>query len=135
MSMVIVPEHGNLFRLNVRGILKKSEFDRCQERLAAEIIRHGSVRLLFVLEAFDGWEPNATWNDLTFYAKYGDCIDRIAIVGPQQWRSEALLFASAELRRASVEFFAAAPDAVSRALAWLDTVERVAETPLLKGPE
>lgn len=120
--MVMHAEGGNVFRLNVRGILRKHEFDRCQERLAAETIRHGTVRLLFVLEGFEGWEPNAQWNDLAFYIKYGDCIDRIAIVGPQRWRSEALMFACAELRRASVEFFPDAPDAPTHARAWLSSV-------------
>ena len=56
--------------------------------------RLAPVRLLFVLDGFEGWEARDNWSDLTFYAKYSDCIDRIAIVGDERWRSEALMFAA-----------------------------------------
>lgn len=35
---------------------------------------------------------------------HGDSIERIAIVGDERWRSETLMFATADLRRAPVEF-------------------------------
>ena len=64
------------------------------------------MRLLFVLDGFEGWEPRDNWSDLTFYVEHGDRIERIAIVGDERWRSETLMFAGADLRRAPVEFFA-----------------------------
>ena len=85
--------------------------------LAGEIGRIGPVRLLFVLDGFEGWEPHADWNDLTFYVKHGDGIERIAIVGHERWRSEALMFAAADLRRAPVEFFP--EEGAANARAWL----------------
>ena len=69
----------------------------------------GSVRLLFILQEFGGWEANPSWGDLTFYMQHGDSIERIAIVGDERWRGDALMFASADLRRAPVEFFSEAP--------------------------
>ena len=57
------------------------------------------------------------WSDLSFYVKHGDKIERIAIVGPERWRSEALMFAAADLRKAPVEFFAEGD--VAEARAWL----------------
>jgi hypothetical protein len=110
-------EHDNVFRIDIRGILRKADLERCQERLAGEMARRGPVKLLFVLEAFEGWEPDAGWNDLSFYVAHGDTIDRIAIVGPERWRSETLMFAGADLRKAPVEFFTT--DAVNDARAWL----------------
>jgi len=65
----------------------------------------------FALHHEDGW------NDLTFYVRHGDAITRIAIVGDEKWRSLALMFASADLRKAAVEFFPE-PDLV-RARTWL----------------
>jgi hypothetical protein len=67
--------------------------------------RVGAIRLLFVLDAFEGWEPHEGWSDLSFYVKHGDAIERIAIVGDERWKDEALMFASADLRKAPVEFF------------------------------
>ena len=50
-----------------------------------------------------------------YYVKYGDRIERIAIVGPERWRSETLMFAG--VRRAPVGFFV--DGAIAEARAWL----------------
>jgi hypothetical protein len=117
MPITVQPERDNIYRLDVSGVLTKADFDRCQDALVAEIRRRGKIRLLFVLSAFEGWERNPAWGDLTFYVKHGDSIERIAIVGDERWRDEALMFASADLRRAPVEFFSAA--ALADARTWL----------------
>ena len=75
------------------------------------------VRLLFVLDGFEGWEPHDDWRDLSFYVSHGDAIERIAIVGDERWRSESLMFASADLRKAPVEFFS--PERLAGARDWL----------------
>ena len=77
----------------------------------------GTVRLLVRLEAFEGWEPDPRWNDLSFYVIHGDALERIAIVGDERWRGEALMFAAADLRKGPVEFFT--PDLEPEARAWL----------------
>jgi len=118
MPITIEHERANVYRLDVSGRLGKPEFDRCEETLAAEIRRIGPVRLLFVLSQFEGWERNPNWGDLTFYAAHGDSIDRIAIVGDERWRDETLMFASVDLRRAPVEFFAS-QNGLAEARAWL----------------
>jgi hypothetical protein len=121
MPITMVQEADRVFRIAMNGLLRKPDLDRCQARLASEMRRLGPVRLLFVLEGFEGWEPADNWSDLTFYAKYGDCIDRIAIVGEERWRSEALMFAGDELRRAPVEYFARSAGDETAARAWLAT--------------
>lgn len=112
-------ERDNVFRLDVRGTLRKAELDSCQERLVAEIAQLGSIRLLFVLDGFAGWEPNAHWNDLSFFVRHGDAVERIAILGPENWRSQMLMFAGADLRRAPVEYFPVGTAAEARA--WLSS--------------
>ena len=108
---------GTNVSVDVRGTLGWAEFEACQERLAAEMARTGPSRLLFVLEGFEGWEPHPRWADLSFYVKHGDAIERIAIVGPERWRSETLMFAAADLRKARVEFFV--EGTIAEARAWL----------------
>jgi hypothetical protein len=119
MPITVQHERANIYRLDVSGRLSKPEFDRGQELLAAEIRRGGPVRLLFVLSQFEGWEQNPNWGDLSFYVAHGDSIDRIAIVGDEKWRHETMMFASADLRRGPVEFFAS-PNALAEAGAWLE---------------
>jgi hypothetical protein len=119
MPIALEQEAGNVFRIEIRGMLRKADLDRCQAQLATELPSLGTVRLLFVLDGFEGWEPRDNWSDLTFYIKYGDCIDRIAIVGDERWRSEALMFAGAEMRRGPVAFFDVSSSDVRDARAWL----------------
>jgi hypothetical protein len=119
VPIALEEEAGRVFRIEMRGMLRKADLDRCQSQLAAEISRQAPVRLLFILDGFDGWEPGDNWSDLTFYAKYSDSIERIAIVGNERWRSEALMFAGADLRRAPVEYFASSSSDDGAARAWL----------------
>jgi hypothetical protein len=82
--------------------------ERCQQTLIDEVSRLGHVSLLFLLEGFDGfdgWDANDDWHDLTCYVKHFSAMERIAIVGDETWRSEALMFAGADLRSAVVEYF------------------------------
>lgn len=118
MAITVQHERDNSYRVDITGTLTKSDFDRIQEALLGEIHKHGKVRLLFVLSQFEGWERHSGWNDLSFYLAHGDEIERIAIVGDERWRSEAMMFAAADLRRAPVEFFSS-NDAIGDARRWL----------------
>jgi hypothetical protein len=117
MPIALQHEDGNVHRLDVSGLVRKHDFERCQAALLEHIRRGGGIRLLFVLQDFQGWDARDDWRDLTFYVKHGDAIERIAIVGDERWRSESVMFAGADLRKAPVEFFAA--DDVTAARAWL----------------
>jgi len=119
MSMSVQPEQKNVYRLDVRGILQKRDFQRCQQVLIGEMGRVGTIRLLFVLDGFEGWNDKDNWRDMTFFMKYGSSIDRIAIVGDERWRSETLMFAGADLRRAPVQFFT--PESLDDARTWVIT--------------
>src|SRR5262245_13201232 len=126
MSAALQHEHDNVFRIDIQGTLHKRDLDRCEQEMIGEIARLGSVRLLFVLERFEGWDPRDNWKDLTFYVKHGDQIERIAIVGEERWRSLALMFANADLRKGPVEYFA--EDSVADARAWLGADPRDARS-------
>jgi SpoIIAA-like len=117
MSISMQHERDNVYQLEMSGLLRKADFERCEKELAGELRRVGRVKLLFMLKDFQGWEPHEDWNDLTFYVKHGDAIERIAIVGDARWRSEAMMFAAAGLRRASVQFFP--ENELASARAWL----------------
>jgi SpoIIAA-like len=111
MPITLQHQGDNVYRLEVRGTLLKADLDRCQDELAGQMVRTGPVRVLFVLAGFTGWEKDANWSDLSFYMKHGDRIERIAIVGDERWRDEALMFAAAGLRKGPVEFFTEEADA------------------------
>jgi len=117
MSIQLQQGSPNVFRMDISGTLSRSEVENCEAQLAQEMERGGTVRLLVVLESFNGWSTGDQWNDLGFYVKHGHAIERIAIVGDEEWRSLALMFANADLRAAPVEFFPRGGIGIARA--WL----------------
>jgi hypothetical protein len=119
MPLTMTHERDNVFRLDLQGRLRKVDFELCEQQLEHEIVEHGPVRLLILLDGFTGWDPGAPWNDLAFYMKHGDAIERIAIVGPNRWRSHMLMFAGADLRKAPVKYFQ--PGTAAEARAWLSS--------------
>ena len=118
MPLTMTAESHGVYRLDLSGLLRKAEFDHWQSKLAGEIDRAGAVKLLVVLDKFEGWDPDDNWSDLKFYATHGDRIARIAIVGEEQWRSQMLMFAVADLRKAPVKYFG--ERAIADARSWLD---------------
>jgi SpoIIAA-like len=117
MPASIQHENGNLFRIDISGVLRQAELRNVQVVAAAEITRLGKIRLLFVLDAFEGWERDVDWGDLTFYTTHDKDLDRIAILGEEKMRDHGLAFAGAGIRKAAVRFFLPAESA--RARAWL----------------
>ena len=117
MPIRLSHEESDIYRVEICGTLRSGELADCQRALAAGMSSTGTVRLLVVVEQFAGWEGRDDWRDLTFYATRGDAITRIAIVGPEEWRSHLLLFAGADLRKGPVEFFP--ENGLANARAWL----------------
>lgn len=67
----------------------------------------GEVRLLVRLDGFQGWARSEGWDDdLQFTAEYGDRIARIAIVGEESWRDDALAFVGQGFRKTEIAYFA-----------------------------
>jgi hypothetical protein len=117
MSVKIEYEADDIYVLRISGILKQSEFSTEQSALARKIDSGSKIRLLFILENFDGWERGADWNDLDFMISHGGKISKIALVGEPRWETLALAFAGAGVRRAPVKFFP--PNEVEQARSWL----------------
>ena len=117
MAATLQRDRGNTDRIELRGRLHADDLKELERTAASEIRRAGPIRLMVELIEFAGWEAAENWHDLGFYVHHGDDIERIAIVGEGRWRSEALMFAGAGLRKAPVEFFESREAA--RADAWL----------------
>ena len=117
MSARIENSDDNLWVLKISGVLRKSELDSFQSQYAESVGVDGKTRLLVLLEAFQGWEKGAAWDDLDFFVTHGDSITKIAFVGEPQWEVQAMTFVGAGVRQAPVRFFPATAEAAARA--WL----------------
>ncbi len=122
MGATIRQYKNGIWVVYISGALRKEEMDAIQ---AAGIEAAGlnapspddNLRLLVMVEDFQGWVGGEVWNDMTFFVQYGDRISKIAIVGDPRWESRMLMFTGAGFRRAPVKYF---PESqLSEAYDWL----------------
>ena len=61
MPVTLRREGADAFRLDISGVLRKADLDRAQDQFIEQMRVSGAnaVRLLVVLDAFEGWEPGA----------------------------------------------------------------------------
>lgn len=117
MSAEIIDYSNGVLTGRFSGTLKYSEFMATQKR-AGELIReHGKIRLLTLLEDFQGTEKEGNWGDMSFQMEFDDNIEKIAIVGDKKLKETALMFTGKGVRRMPIEFFETAE--LEKAKAWI----------------
>jgi hypothetical protein len=117
MGITIQQEEGNLRVLRISGLLRKSEMDAA---LAGEARKWGPetlIKVLVVVEKFEGFERGADWGDISFLVRHDHQIEKVAIVGDLKWESDLLTFAGAGFRQGQVRFFP--PNQLAQARAWV----------------
>jgi hypothetical protein len=119
MAVTFQQENDTLVVMHVSGLLKKSELDATQAAAAKQLAAKGtvSVKVLIIVENFQGWEGGADWGDMSFYAEHGDKMKKIAIVGDPKREADWMMFMGAGIRPSPIKFFPLGQDAQARA--WL----------------
>jgi hypothetical protein len=72
-------------------MLKKADYDRMIQIAKEAIAREGKVRVLTILDDFEGWERHEDWGDVSFMMQEGQQIEKMAIVGDEKWKDDCLL--------------------------------------------
>src|SRR5262249_50079786 len=117
MPVEVIDASGTPLQAKVRGMLQRAEYDRMLQ-LARDIIkREGKMRVLVLLDGFEGWERHRDWGDVSFAIQEGRNIEKMAIVGDEKWRDETLAFTAAGFRPRASEFLAAS--GLAEARRWL----------------
>ena len=111
-------EAGNLGVYTVSGKLGKAEYQQAQQVAEAAIQKFRTIKILIVLENFDGWERAEGWEDLSFPERNDPYIEKIAIVGDPQWQDLVYAFTLKGLRPVPIEYFNTGEE--SRAREWLE---------------
>ncbi|MEO8439453.1 MAG: STAS/SEC14 domain-containing protein [Spartobacteria bacterium] len=83
----ITRNEGNLITVRASGKLTDADYDRLVPACERLIEEMGSMRMLFLMEDFHGWEPGAAWDDLKFSAGHAESVERVAIVGEKRWQA------------------------------------------------
>jgi hypothetical protein len=117
MGAGITDTTGSIVTVEVTGRLTESVLAAVQSRMAEIIREQGKVRILVFTTAFEGWQKSGEWNDFTFQNKNDRYIERMVIVGDEQWKDLALMFTAKGFRPFPIEYFA--PVDLAKARAWL----------------
>ena len=105
MPVEIIDASGKLLQIKIRGMLKKADYDRIIQIAKESIAREGKIRALAILDGFAGWESSGDWGDVSFMMDQGQHIEKMAIVGDEKWKDDALAFTAKGFRPTAVEFF------------------------------
>jgi hypothetical protein len=98
----------------LRGRVSTEEFDRIATKMEAFISRHGKIRVLEVIEDFEGMDAAAFWHDVKFSLRHLQDFSRLAIVTNPDvhhlWSSLVAPFMSCEVEHFPPEDVVAARD-------------------------
>ena len=122
MSVEIVNTSDRIMTVKFSGRVSIEEFRDVQKASANFIRLHGKARFLALLENFQGWGAEGDWGDVEFVEQFDRFIERIAIVGPVEWKEQVLFFALKDVRDALVEYFPASE--LENARRWLQSDAR-----------
>ena len=78
-------EKNNIGKFQVSGLLGKAELEQVQNQCEAAIQKVGNIRILIIVNDFQGWEKTGGWEDLSFPERNDRYIDKFAIVGDDKW--------------------------------------------------
>lgn len=117
MAHEILAIASDLVTLRISGIMCLADQQALHE-VAKDIFARGAkLRVLALIEDFQGWSEEDGWNDIGFLAEHGDDVAKIAIVGDPRWKNDAYAFSGKGFRSTEIEFFE--PSARADAVRWI----------------
>jgi hypothetical protein len=117
MASEIIGIEGDVVRIRISGVMRVADL-RMLQASGLELIRQGNkLRLLILLEDFQGWEQSGDWANTGFLPDQDRGLQKIAFVGDEQWRDQACAFVAQGLRPFAIEYFASS--ARAEAERWL----------------
>lgn len=107
---------GRVLEVSVSGKLTHDDYQHFVPAFERLVTRHGTIRVLFEMTDFHGWEAAALWDDMKFDLKHFSDIERLAMVGDKQWEKGMSVFCR-PFTTATIRYFDRA--ALEEARTWL----------------
>ncbi len=74
-----------LIEVRLSGKLTREAYEAFVPATEEYIQQRGKVRMLVIMEGFQGWESGAAWEDTKFAYRHFRDIERLVMVGESQW--------------------------------------------------
>ena len=113
---------GEVLGIRLAGKLTAEDYDRLAPYLKEKARTHGPLRVLVLMEDWDGWVSlTAMWKDLKLDAALNEHVERLAVVGEEDWE-RWMTEVTKPLAEGKVRYFE--PSALEAAWAWLQDAGR-----------
>ena len=103
--------------LKITGELKNSDLYQMRAAILQGIKQWSRIRLHVMVENFTGCEASPDGDDAQVLGKYNRHIEKMAILGEEQWRVGVCALISKDFQSTPVEYYS--PSERARAIAWL----------------
>ena len=108
-------EKDNLLVFLVSGKLGISELEQAQLEATPVLTAGKNWKVMVVLQDFAGWSKEAGWENTSLIDETDENVDRMALVGPVEWRDQVEMFTLKGMRPLEIEYFSSEDEA----RAWL----------------
>lgn len=92
----------NIVAVTASGMLTAEDYETLTPRLEQEAEQHDSLRLVWEMRDFEGWQPGALWEDAKLDAELNREVSKLAMIGEAKWQDWMTQltkpFAAGELR-------------------------------------
>lgn len=86
MYEILPQSQDDVLGVRVSGTLTEADYDRLIPFLEARVREHGPLRVLVLMEDWHGWDSiGALWEDAKMDARLNEHVERIAMVGDEEW--------------------------------------------------
>jgi hypothetical protein len=107
---------GKTLEVAVSGTLSHSDYSRFVPTFERLVQQHGTIRVLFEMTDFHGWDGAALWDDIKLDLKHFADVERLAMVGDKSWEKAMSVFCR-PFTTATIRYFDRA--AIGNARGWL----------------
>ena len=105
--MIHIHSEGNIIYSEAVRQLEDKDYDLLIPLLQERIRSLGTIRWYFEMRDFKGWSLSALWRDMKFDFSNREKLEKVAMVGDQQWEHELTrlmqIFASGEIKFFSLQ--------------------------------
>jgi hypothetical protein len=115
MAITWKTETDNLMIYTVSGQLGIDEMDQAQQETDSLLMGGQGWKVLVVLIDFEGWSKEKGWENSSLIDETDRNVERMALVGPMEWRDQVEMFTLKGMRPLEIEYFTDEGDA----RAWL----------------
>ena len=108
--------------IRMTGKLTVADFKTLRPFLEEKARQHGSLRVLFLMEDWHGWDSFAAlWEDLKTDLSLNEHVDRLAMVGEENWK-KWMTNLSKPFVKGQVHYFDRTQ--INEAWAWIEESEK-----------